>query len=190
MQEGDDVREHINKFFDAVDKLEEMNVDVNPDLLSIMLLYSLPASYENFRCAIESRDNLPGVEALKIKILEESDARKQSCSTNAVSNAMLVAMKKNQSSRQNFQKRKDDENKSKHENKGHIAARCYARVPPRGNKSFTDDEGNAKMLEETFLALAASKNIPEELEEKRCLDSGCTIHLCKNEVVSRYEANK
>jgi len=26
-----------------------MEVDIHPDLLSIMLLYSLPSSYENFR---------------------------------------------------------------------------------------------------------------------------------------------
>jgi len=77
MQEGEDVREHIGKFFDAVDKLQAMDVEINKDLLSIMLLYSLPDSFENFRCAIESRDELPSAESLKIKILEENDARKQ-----------------------------------------------------------------------------------------------------------------
>ena len=51
MQEGEDVRDHISKFFDAVDKLEEMEVNVNQDL-TILLLYSLPETYENFRCAI------------------------------------------------------------------------------------------------------------------------------------------
>lgn len=55
-EEGSDVKEHMSKFFDALDKLENMNVVTNGDLLAIMLLYSLPASYANFRCAIESRD--------------------------------------------------------------------------------------------------------------------------------------
>ena len=50
--EGEDVKEHLSKFFDAVDKLSEMDVNVNDDLLAILLLYSLPPSYENFRCAI------------------------------------------------------------------------------------------------------------------------------------------
>jgi len=36
------MKEHINKFFDAVDKLEGMDVQINGDLLTIMLLYSLP----------------------------------------------------------------------------------------------------------------------------------------------------
>jgi len=47
-----------------------MDVLINEDLLNIMLLYSLywlPASYENFRCAIESHDKLPSAEALKVK---------------------------------------------------------------------------------------------------------------------------
>lgn len=89
MQEGDDLREHMKKFFDAVDKLNAMNVDINADLLSIMLLYSLPEGFENFRCAIESRDNLPDVEIFKVKILEENDARKQKMNANT-SGAMMA----------------------------------------------------------------------------------------------------
>jgi len=55
MKDGDDIREHARRFFDAVDKLSEMDVQINPDLLAIMLLYSLPPNFENFCCAIESR---------------------------------------------------------------------------------------------------------------------------------------
>jgi hypothetical protein len=40
MDEGDDVRAHLNGFFDTVDKLAEMDVEINPNLLAIMLLYS------------------------------------------------------------------------------------------------------------------------------------------------------
>lgn len=76
MQEDEDVREHLQKFFDTVDRLNEMDIDINCDLLSVMLLHSLPPSFGNFRCAIESRDTLPSPEALRIKIIEESDARK------------------------------------------------------------------------------------------------------------------
>lgn len=76
MEENDDIREHVRRFFDTVDKLSEMDIEINQDLLAIMLLYSLPPSFENFRCAIESRDELPASEVLRIKIIEESDARK------------------------------------------------------------------------------------------------------------------
>ncbi|KAG8226052.1 hypothetical protein J437_LFUL005413 [Ladona fulva] len=63
--------------FDAVDKLAAMDVIINADLLAIILLYSLPGSDEGFQCAIESRDKFPTADELKVKILEETDARKQ-----------------------------------------------------------------------------------------------------------------
>ncbi|KAG8232797.1 hypothetical protein J437_LFUL007951 [Ladona fulva] len=77
LEEGGDVREHMVRFFNAVDKVAAIDVDINADLLAIMLLYCLLGSYENFRCAIESRDKLPTADELKVKILEETDARKQ-----------------------------------------------------------------------------------------------------------------
>ncbi|KAL6438802.1 hypothetical protein ACFW04_003707 [Cataglyphis niger] len=58
MQEGEDMRKHIQRFFDTVDRLNEMEVEINSDLLSVMLLQSLFPSFGNFRCAIESRDTL------------------------------------------------------------------------------------------------------------------------------------
>lgn len=51
MEDDKDVREHLRKFFDTVDKLSDMEVTINPDLLTVMLLYSLPPRFENFRCA-------------------------------------------------------------------------------------------------------------------------------------------
>ena len=63
MQDCGDIEEHIDKFFNT-DKLEGMHVQINGDPLTIysLLLYSLPSSFENFRCAIESRDRLSTAE--------------------------------------------------------------------------------------------------------------------------------
>lgn len=77
MGDSEDVREHLQKFFDTIDRLNEMEVEINPDLLTVMLLYSLPPSYENFRCAIESRDELPNPETRRVKIVEAFEARKK-----------------------------------------------------------------------------------------------------------------
>ena len=68
MEEGADTREYIREFFDVIDKLSDMDVDVNNDLLSVILLRSLLESYENFRCAMCSRDDLPPPETLRSKI--------------------------------------------------------------------------------------------------------------------------
>lgn len=71
------------------DKLAEMDIDINKDLLSVMLLYSLPKSFEKFRCAIEARDELPPAEILRIKITEEYDARKGDSSEKSASALMI-----------------------------------------------------------------------------------------------------
>lgn len=75
--DGDDIREHLNLFFDAVSKLRSMNVEINGDLLTFMLLNTLPDSFEYFRVAIETRDTLPTPDSLRVKILEEDEARRQ-----------------------------------------------------------------------------------------------------------------
>lgn len=54
MPEGGDAKDHLNNLFDAVDKLQSMNVEINDDMLAIIILYSLPSSFDTFRCAIES----------------------------------------------------------------------------------------------------------------------------------------
>ncbi|KAK9722247.1 hypothetical protein QE152_g19779 [Popillia japonica] len=68
MKDSDDVRDHLNKFSDTVDKLSEMNVYYD----AVFPRYH--HFFETFRIAIESRDPLPSPENLKIKILEESEA--------------------------------------------------------------------------------------------------------------------
>ena len=71
-----DVRDHLRKFFDIVDKLTEMEINIDDDLPTVMMLYSLLSSYGNFRCAVGSRNGLSKPEELRIKIIEESDARR------------------------------------------------------------------------------------------------------------------
>lgn len=48
MRDGDDVRDYLSRFMNIVDNLRQMDIDVNGELLTIMLLHSLPSSYDNF----------------------------------------------------------------------------------------------------------------------------------------------
>ena len=50
MDEGYQVKRHLDQFFVIVDKLGDLEIKVNDDLLAVMLLYSLPATFDNFRC--------------------------------------------------------------------------------------------------------------------------------------------
>jgi len=75
MHDDDDIKDYLSRFMDIVDKLQALEIDINGDLLSVMLLHSLPNSFDKFCCAIKSRDNLPDIDALMIKIIEEYDSK-------------------------------------------------------------------------------------------------------------------
>ena len=135
-----------------------MEVIINPDVLAILLLYSLPSQYENFRCAIESRDELPAPEALRIKIIEESDARKKDNNV-LVQNAMTVKpyANKNWKNKKKAPKNEVDKEKSKLKchscgKTGHKAADCWHR-----------DKQLAKTAEDIgfFTTLATKPLLPE-----------------------------
>ena len=89
-----------------------MEIEVNHDLLTIMLLYSLPPRFKNFRCAIESRDDLPSPDVLRVKILQEADARKND-TRNVLSNAMIARRSENK--RQMGDKKGYGDKSKKHE---------------------------------------------------------------------------
>ncbi|GBO02803.1 hypothetical protein AVEN_8815-1 [Araneus ventricosus] len=93
MTDSKNMNEHINEFFMLVDKLKEM--EIANDLLTILLLYSIPESYENFRIAIESRDELPSLETLKIKLIEEANARKNKFLSSMIRNELSTPRKRN-----------------------------------------------------------------------------------------------
>lgn len=81
------VRVHIDEFFDIIDKFSKLNVEIGDKLQSIILL---PESFDNFRCAIESRDSLSDSEALKIKILDEDITRTERTRSNDHDTALFA----------------------------------------------------------------------------------------------------
>lgn len=42
------IRDHLRKFFYILDRPAQMEIRINDDLLTMMLLYSLPLSFEMF----------------------------------------------------------------------------------------------------------------------------------------------
>lgn len=56
--------QYVSEFTGKAEKLEEAGITLPDELLSIMLLSSLPPEYENFTIAIESRDEVPPLDTL------------------------------------------------------------------------------------------------------------------------------
>lgn len=180
MKEGDDVRLHLAQFSDTVDKLGEMGLVINEDLLSIMLLYSLPESYETFRCAIETRDNLPNLENLKIKIVEEFEARKETARLpDGNDNVLFVGKKPFRNQNKNY-----TSNKAININKENFKFKCHF-CGKVGHKIAECKLKQKKKLQENVLCTDVSNSLSMEYDNTSysgwCLDSGCTSHMSHEE---------
>lgn len=92
--EDDKISNHITEFYEINERLAEIGVLMPEEVSVIILLASLPKSYENFVVAIESRDSLPSLNILKVKLLEEGARRNAERSVNIQSQQALVAKAK------------------------------------------------------------------------------------------------
>lgn len=182
MKEGDDVQSHLNNFFEAANMLSDMGVEIHDDMLSILLLYSLPESYENFRCAMESRDELPNIEVLKIKILEKASSS-SSTGTGIIEGAMYAkrkGFKKNSNSKeQNTKTSKFMYKCFKCHEVGHKASECKMKRNQDDVRCATESGKE----DSTFDILFNCTNFSNSLQIEKndwILDSGCTSHLCND----------
>ena len=179
LSENGSMSDHLNKFFIIVDKLKNMDIVIANDLLSILLLYSIPSNYKNFRCAIEARDDLPTPEALKIKLLEEERAKKEFETTTNDSHAHFARHNWNQNA--NKQKYDIDQNTPGNYKKhrpfycnychkpNHKAADCWQKANRKQQStSLIQEEG----------AYLSSSNKNNFINNPWCVDSGATSHMC------------
>ncbi len=189
-----DVRDHLRKFFDIVDKLNEMEIRIDEDLLAVMLLYSLPPSFENFRYAMESRDELPKPEVLRIKIVEESDARRQDRKSNddgggafAVTHLRRKPPWKNKS--EHFQKSNSQFSKTQDTSKircwkcrrlGHRAAACDQDYQKKDTSRFKQENASFLTCAESGKCGDALLTHHGDMVTQWAIDSGCTRHLCND----------
>lgn len=179
MKDGDNVRNHLNEFTDTIDKLFQLDIVINDDLLSIMMLYSLSPSFENFRVAIESRDTLPKPDQLKIKILEECEARSKNVTSNS-EDAFFSKHFKN-----NYKKNVVNHSEPKLNNYKPNSNRVYCKKCGRNNHSTDKCWAKTKVNESSYkveeFCLSSEKFKSET--NLWCLDSGSTSHMCKNKDV-------
>ncbi|UYV63271.1 hypothetical protein LAZ67_2003604 [Cordylochernes scorpioides] len=167
MRPNDDLKDYLSKFTSLVDNLGEIGAQVPEDFLVILLLCSLPESYEGFRTAIETRDELPKLETLKVKIIEEDQRQREMEGTSSgEQNAFFGNPERKTTNSTKPPTRKDFKFNCHYcGKKGHKAADCWSKRNSKRN--------NTRM--------AASLGIRDEniLDVNEwCLDSGATAHMC------------
>ena len=171
--------QYINDFLSKTEQLGEVGIRIPDELMSIMLLNSLPTEYEGFCIAIESRDDIPSVDSLKLKLIEQEARRdEQTIKESAGENDAL------------FVRSKANQNKNCHENaRGRntkfkatrFSGKCFkcGKQGHRSNecKSKTDNFAGSSIAD---VMPAMVLHAEPEKSNDWYLDSGATKHMCND----------
>lgn len=166
----EEISEYLKEFCNVVDQLKVIKVSVCEDMLVSIILNNLPSEYENFRCAVESRDELIKLDILRIKLIEEEAARKE---RHEVNDDVLIA--KENSNNNDYKKHEKNVKANVY---GSI--RCY-KCNKIGHKAVNCRNSKqikyVPRMKQNDTSLVA--NIADECHsiEEWCIDSGCTTHM-------------
>lgn len=187
--ENDDFHTQLMEFFDIIAKLSAMGVEMHNDLQSTLLLNALPPSFEMFRCAMESQNELPKPDTLREKVIEKYEAKNQRDMDD--SEVMWVRQnrrkfKPHQESIRGYNSSFNKPFKYKcfkcHQN-GHKAADCPNKPSDNGQEYSSKVESQVEdVFEVTEKITEEALHTKQTSSDGRwCLDSGCTSHMCNNE---------
>jgi len=173
--------QYVADFACKAERLEEAGITISDELLSIMLLSSLPAEYDNFSVAIETRDEIPKFENLKIKLIEE-EARQndRSAKTTESEKSCNALVSKDQSSGD-----KKSNGSAKNDNKKKFQGKCF-KCKKKGHmsKDCKSKKDESKNVGDAMTAIACNTGIIEK-SNSWLLDSGASRHMCN--VEQRFE---
>ncbi|UYV64139.1 hypothetical protein LAZ67_2006688, partial [Cordylochernes scorpioides] len=174
MKPNQRMQDYLNKFSSLADKLSEMDAQVPEDFLSILLLCSLPESYEGFRTAIEIRDKLPSFETLKVKMLEEEIRQTELNGTTDSEEKVFLGNSE----------RKPFSSTSKPMAKG-FPFNCHF-CGKKGHKAADCRKIKYKSPRTEMVASLGIECLNKLDANEWCLDSGATAHMCSTKKSFTY----
>jgi len=68
MEQGESVSTYISEFVEILDGLSGVEIELNEELRSLLLLSSLSEQFEHFVVSIETRDQMPSFNVFIIKL--------------------------------------------------------------------------------------------------------------------------
>lgn len=186
MADGDCMQRYVCSFTSVVEKLTETGVALQDELFVIMLLASLPKSYEPLVVALESRDELPSLTSLKVKLIEEGERKK--VDKNEEGRVQAFMAHSGNDGRNKYSQKKGKTNNANNKNsnnnnhmknircynckrKGHYAAQCEQKRDNDRRGEENDDNKKHSLF----------STVKGDLHTNAwCIDSGSSSHLCCN----------
>lgn len=187
---SESITQYVTDFTHKAEQLEEAGIKIPDELLSIMLLGSLPAEFENFCIAIESRDDIPSLDNLKIKLIEEEARQGDKCmktSEDKNKNDALLTKRHNVGHTKQFNHNSNLKENNVERNTRKFNFKCF-NCGKIGLKSrFCRDKFNRveSNMSDAMIAVACNTDY-EEKSEVWFLDSGATRHMCNSEQKFSY----
>lgn len=174
---SDKIALQINEFCTTVDSLKSISIEMPDDLLCILLLCSLPDEMESFVVAIESRDQLPSFEQLKVKVLEEERRRNEKFGDN---NESVFAASSNKWNKNAKSKVVSGSERNVKEALIKIIQSHVIGVLLNAMLVVSEDilSRSVKRLKESVLSVNSSESIASN--NVWILDSGASSHMCSN----------
>lgn len=173
---------YINDFTNKAEQLTEAGIKIPDDLLSIMLLSSLPDDFENFSIAIESRDEIPNIDSLKIKLLEEEARQNERAGRNDPEKGQNSDALISRAHGRDKQKRSNLTDKYAKQNLKKFTGKCF-NCSKIGHKSadcrIKTKRGETNNKSDAMTAIVCNTKV--EQSSDWFLDSGATRHMCNDD---------
>jgi transposase InsO family protein len=140
--------------------------------ITILLLCGLTEDYDTFRITIESRDILPDLHNVKIKIMEENARHKEKIGEIHVHQQNELMFTKDKSKNSENIGRKRENNNIK------LSFKCFkcGKKGHKANNCWTKQENRSKLARETLMNSISESDALNR--NQWYLDSGATSHMC------------
>jgi len=176
------ITQHVNDFTTKAGQLQESGIEIPNELLSIMLLNSLPEEYENFSVAMESRDNIPTLEILKAKLKEEEARQSDRDAKTGEGDKKCDALLTKESASRGKYSRANSRDGSTKLNPQKFDGKCFNcnKMRHRSRDCRAKLKQNRINNTDNALTVIACNAELVTKSEAWCLDSGATRHMCNS----------
>ncbi|RDX93850.1 hypothetical protein CR513_23834, partial [Mucuna pruriens] len=188
-KEGTSLSDHLNEFQGIIDQMSRMGIKFEDEILGLLLLNSLPESWETFKISITNSapNGVVSLQMVKGSVLNEEMRRKAQGSSSQ--SEVLVTKNRGRSQKKKREKSRS-KSKSKYKNVechychkiGHIQKHCFLwKKENKGKKDKSKEKDDDRVTTATGDGLVILRDFESvnfvSDESMWIIDSGATLHV-------------